>query len=167
MNKLIGSLLLAVLLLAGCKSRNEVDSANLQRREAQIIREYLADKNIQAELDPSGIYFRILAPSNTNVRPQAFDTVSVKYTGAVLYGKIFDTTKFTDTPARLVLNTTIPGWQVMLSQMQQGERRELYIPSTLAYGGSGQTDRNTGRLIIPPNSILVFEVELVSLSRRQ
>jgi FKBP-type peptidyl-prolyl cis-trans isomerase FkpA len=155
-------------LAAGCRSRNEIDSANLQLREDQVIREYLAANNIQAQRDASGIYYRILTPSSSGARPLAVDTVFVNYTGTALYGKIFDTTQFREGPTRFVVGETIPGWQIMLPQMQQGERRELYIPSTLAYGSAGDVDRNTGRFRnIPPNTILVFDVELVNIFRRR
>jgi FKBP-type peptidyl-prolyl cis-trans isomerase FkpA len=167
MKQLLFFLLSAAGLLAACRSRNEVDNANLQRREDQVIREYLAANNLQAERDPSGIYYRVLTPSATNVRPLTVDTVLVNYTGRVLYGKVFDTNRFGTEPARLPLGGTIPGWQIIVSQMQQGERREVYIPSTLAYGSSGQSDRNTGRFTIPPNTILVFDIELVDLLRRR
>jgi FKBP-type peptidyl-prolyl cis-trans isomerase len=167
MKHLLFFLLVAAGLLAACRSRNEVDNANIQRREDQVIREYLAANNIQAERDASGIYFRVLTPANTNERPAAGDTVLVNYTGQALYGKVFDTNRFGTDPIRLPLSGTIPGWQVMLPQMQQGERREVYIPSTLAYGSAGSTDRNTGRLTIPPNTILVFDIELVNILRRR
>jgi FKBP-type peptidyl-prolyl cis-trans isomerase FkpA len=167
MKNLLLALLCLAGLAAGCRSRNEIDSANLQLREDQVIREYLAANNIQAQRDASGIYYRIITPSSSGARPLAVDTVFVNYTGTALYGKIFDTTQFKEGPARLPLGRAIPGWQIMLPQMQQGERRELYIPSTLAYGSAGQPNQNTGRFDILPNTILVFDVELVNIFRRQ
>jgi FKBP-type peptidyl-prolyl cis-trans isomerase len=58
----------------------------------------------------------------------------------------------------------IAGWEGGLPGMKPGETRRLIIPPTLGYGATGQTDQNTGAVIIPPNATLVFDITLVSIS---
>jgi FKBP-type peptidyl-prolyl cis-trans isomerase len=84
------------------------------------------------------------------------DTITVFYKGYLLKdGTIFDQTK--EKPATFPLNRLIKGWQLGLSQANLGSKIQLIIPSGLAY-----TIRSRSPLI-PPNSVLVFEIELISL----
>ena len=99
--------------------------------------------------------------TGTGTTAKAGDTVTVNYVG-VLYknGKVFDSSwsrKQTFTTP-LTTGSVIPGWVQGIPGMKVGGRRELIIPSNLAYGktGSGST--------IPPNSTLVFVVDLLSVS---
>jgi peptidylprolyl isomerase len=97
----------------------------------------------------------------TGKTAKAGDTVTVNYVG-VLYktGKEFDSSWSRNTPFTTPLSAgqVIPGWVQGIPGMKVGGRRELIIPSSLAYGskGSGTT--------IPPNSPLVFVVDLLSIS---
>jgi FKBP-type peptidyl-prolyl cis-trans isomerase FkpA len=136
----------------------------------EIIRNYLAANNLQAQRDASGIYFSIVAPGapGTPSNPPVLnDTVQVHYTGTLLNGNVFDTSR-PDRPARfdLAVNRLIAGWLVMLPQMRVGERRLMYLPSDYAYGGQNVTDRQ-GRVVIPAQSVLVFDVELLGVGRRR
>ncbi|MCU0448643.1 MAG: FKBP-type peptidyl-prolyl cis-trans isomerase [Bernardetiaceae bacterium] len=170
--------LLSVLAL-GCRSRNEIDQSNQLRREDQVIREYLAANNIQAVRDnDTGIYYRILTPG-AGSRPTLGDTVRLHHTGAVLYGKQFDTSRF-GSPLRTNLAGTFPSgtlagrarvpqaWQVMVPQMQLGERRQAFVPSSLGHGAAGVPDElQRGTYTVPPNSILVYDLELLEIIPRR
>ena len=87
------------------------------------------------------------------------ETASFKYTGVLARdGRIFDST---DTPRQFAIRHpggVIAGWAFGLPGMKVGEKRRLYVPSSLAYG-------ETGTQGIPPNADLVFEVELASILR--
>lgn len=83
-------------------------------------------------------------------------TVKVNYKGALAKdGKIFDQSS---APIELSLSQVIDGWKEGIPGMKEGGKRKLYIPAAKGYGASGTPDGS-----IPPNSDLVFEVELVEV----
>ncbi|MBC7836423.1 FKBP-type peptidyl-prolyl cis-trans isomerase [Acetobacteraceae bacterium] len=88
---------------------------------------------------------------------QTGDTITVNYTGRLQTGVVFDSS-VGKTPYTFVLGAgnVIPGWDLGLTGMKVGGKRLLVIPSDLAYGPTGYGP-------IPPNSTLIFEVELVSV----
>lgn len=94
------------------------------------------------------------------------DNITVQYTGWLSpSGKMFDTSRqpgrgsFT---VQIGRGQVIEGWDEGIPGMKVGGRRKLIIPGSLAYKSKGQTDPQTGAVIIPPNATLVFTVELVS-----
>lgn len=88
--------------------------------------------------------------------PSASDTVSVNYRGTLLDGTEFDSSYKRGQPAKFPLNGVIKGWTEALKMMSIGSKWKLFIPPDLAYGESGRPG-------IPPNSVLIFEVELLSI----
>jgi len=87
------------------------------------------------------------------------DNVTVHYTGWLASdGTVFDSSVERGEPATFPLNQVIQGWQEGIPGMKVGGKRRLIIPSDLAYGPGGTPDGS-----IPPNSALVFEVELLSI----
>jgi FKBP-type peptidyl-prolyl cis-trans isomerase len=90
----------------------------------------------------------------------------VQYTGWLTDGTSFDSSR---NPGRTTFtfqigqSQVIAGWDEGVPGMKVGGKRKLIIPAALAYGASGQTDPNTGAAIIPPNAMLVFDIELISL----
>ena len=105
---------------------------------------------------PSGLQYNILK-SGFGGRAQPQDEVSVNYTGMLINGKVFDGTEPL-TPANFTVNKLIPGWTEALGLMRQGDRWHLVIPANLAYGARGAGDG-----LIPPNQVLVFDMELLSI----
>ena len=104
----------------------------------------------------SGLQYRVLK-SGKGKSPKASDTVLANYKGTFIDGKEFDSSaKHGDGPAEFPVNRVIKGWTEALQLMKVGDKWELVIPSDLAYGPKG--DRG-----IPPNSTLVFEIELVGI----
>jgi peptidylprolyl isomerase len=87
------------------------------------------------------------------------DFVAVHYTGVLPDGTVFDSSRERETPFSFTLGTgsVIQGWERGILGMKVGERRLLVIPPSLAYGASGNGP-------IPPNSTLIFDVELVSIA---
>jgi len=89
----------------------------------------------------------------------AGDTVTIHYTGALASdGTIFDSSTSGE-PATFPLDNLIPGWQEGIPGMKIGGKRRLVIPPALGYGESGSGSS------IPPNSVLIFDIELFNTTR--
>ena len=95
--------------------------------------------------------------AGTGATPKKCDAVTVHYTGAFTNGKVFDSSRTKGEPYTFILGigSVIRGWDEALLTMKVGERRMIAIPSALAYGSQGYPP------IIPPNSDLIFDVELL------
>lgn len=106
---------------------------------------------------PSGLQYKKLT-SGTGKTPQADSSVSVHYRGQLIDGKEFDSSFRRNKPSSFQVNKVIKGWTEALQLMREGDKWELYIPPELAYG-----ERGAGKAI-PPNSALIFEVELLSIN---
>lgn len=104
----------------------------------------------------TGLQYKVVQPGN-GVSPKATDKVSVHYIGSLLDGTEFDNTFKRDEPLEFPVNAVIPGWQELLGLMQEGMKVKAWIPSSLAYGEEGVNP------IIPGNSLLVFDVELIKV----
>jgi len=104
---------------------------------------------------PSGLQYKILT-AGTGPKPTASDTVSCNYKGMLINGTEFDSSYKRGQPTKFPVGGVIKGWTEALQLMPVGSKWQLFIPSDLAYGEGG----NQG---IPPNSTLIFEVELVSI----
>lgn len=83
-------------------------------------------------------------------------TVKVHYRGTFIDGREFDSSYDDPEPAQFVANRVIPGWTEALTHMKEGAKWQLFVPSELAYG-------EAGRGPIPPNAVLIFEVELIEV----
>jgi FKBP-type peptidyl-prolyl cis-trans isomerase len=96
---------------------------------------------------------------------KAGDKVQVHYTGRLKDGKKFDSSRDRGTPFSFPLGAgrVIKGWDEGVQGMKVGGKRKLIIPPALAYGADGVKDRRTGKVIIPPNAELTFEVELLKV----
>lgn len=101
----------------------------------------------------SGLQYKVIK-EGTGKKPAPDDIISVKYKGTDIHGAVFD--EQTE-PVDFPLGNMIPGWVEGLGLMSEGSVYELYIPASLAYGENGAGD------IIKPNSVLVFNVELVEV----
>jgi len=105
---------------------------------------------------PSGLQYKVLTEGSGKM-PKADDTVTVNYKGTLIDGTEFDSPYKRGQPASFQVNGVIKGWTEALQLMKEGSKWQLFIPPDLAYG-----ERGAGRTI-PPNSTLIFEVELISV----
>jgi len=105
---------------------------------------------------PSGLQYKVLT-EGTGKRPKATSTVTMNYVGKLLDGTEFDNSYKRGEPATFPVTGNIKGLSEALQLMKEGSKWELYIPSKLAYGEAGAGG------VIPPNSALMFEVELLSV----
>ncbi len=105
---------------------------------------------------PSGLQYKEIKAGEGKT-PGAADSVTVQYRGRLLDGTEFDSSYKRGKPSSFQVKKVIKGWAEALQLMKEGAKWELTIPSELAYGkrGHGKT--------IPPNSALIFEVELISV----
>jgi len=103
----------------------------------------------------SGLQYKVLTAADGK-KPTADSTVKVHYAGRLLDGTEFDSSYKRGQPAEFGVGQVIKGWTEALQLMSPGAKFEIYIPSDLAYG-------EPGRPSIPPNSVLVFEVELLEI----
>jgi FKBP-type peptidyl-prolyl cis-trans isomerase len=103
----------------------------------------------------SGLQYKVIEEGEGS-SPKAGDTVSVHYRGTFVDGTEFDSSYQRGEPATFPLTGVIPGWTEALQLMKQGSKWVLFLPPELAYGERGAGSR------IPPNSTLIFEVELIS-----
>ena len=103
---------------------------------------------------PNGLQYKILK-AGAGQKPTAEDTVEVRYRGTLINGKEFDSSG--KETRSFKLGQVIPGWREALPLMPVGSKWQLFVPSDLAYG-----ERGMGQAIMP-NTVLIFEVELVGL----
>ncbi len=153
MNKYIFIFLFTIVsgFLISCKSTAEQEIAD---RDA-----YLQENNITVAPTASGLYY-IETLEGTGATPLRGDKVEVNYTGKLLDGTVFDSSYDRNEPLEFTLGAgqVISGWEEGIALMKQGGKATMIIPSNLAYGPYG-------RSTIPPYSTLVFEVELVKVSK--
>jgi FKBP-type peptidyl-prolyl cis-trans isomerase FklB len=105
---------------------------------------------------PSGLQYTVLE-AGSGKTPKAGDTVTVHYRGTLINGTEFDSSRKRNHPATFQVDRVIHGWTEALQLMQEGAKWQLFIPPDLAYGERGAGAK------IPPNSALIFEVELLSV----
>ncbi len=103
----------------------------------------------------SGLQYEVLEQGE-GTKPTRDDTVTTHYEGRLIDGTVFDSSYERGEPASFPLDRVIPGWTEGLQLMSPGAKYRLFVPSDLAYG-----DRAAGS--IPPNSTLIFDVELLNV----
>lgn len=154
MRALISFLFVTLFLLTACES---FDPQKQFDEDLATIENYLSTNNLQAERDPSGLYYNI-EDAGSAAKPTINSGVKVYYKGFFLDGSVFDEVALPDDPGTFNLNSLILAWQIGIQKIGRGGKIRLYVPSILGYG-----ERGSGRNV-PPNSILIFDIELVDFS---
>jgi FKBP-type peptidyl-prolyl cis-trans isomerase len=144
-----------VALAAAACSKPETATAPAEKTEAAAAAPAAAGGSVVTT--QSGLQYEILS-SGSGKSPSASDSVTVHYRGTLTDGTEFDSSHKRGQPAVFPVNRVIPGWTEALQLMKEGDKWKLTIPPQLAYG-----ERGAGKLI-PPNSTLVFEVELIKVN---
>ena len=107
---------------------------------------------------PSGLQYQILSSGAAGgASPTVTDSVLAHYHGTFVDGSVFDSSVDRGEPAQFGVSQVIPGWTEALQLMKPGDKWRLFIPASLAYGEAGSPP------VIPPNSALIFDVELLEV----
>ena len=117
---------------------------------------YLSSASITATKHCSGMYYSIVAPGS-GASATGCSTVSVTYKGQLTNGTVFD-----QRTSSFGLDQVIQAWTKGVPLIKAGGKIKLYCPPALGYGSQVVRD-NAGNTVIPANSILIFEVELINV----
>jgi FKBP-type peptidyl-prolyl cis-trans isomerase FklB len=143
---------------ASLQKRAEERMKTVGEENAKAGKKFLEDngKREGVTTTASGLQYEVLKKAD-GAQPKPTDVVTVHYEGKLTDGKVFDSSIERGTPIDLPVNGVIPGWVEGLQLMHVGEKFKLYIPSELAYGAQSPSP------MIPANSVLVFELELLAI----
>lgn len=147
-NMRVFSLLLVLVALMNWTCSQEEDQSVIDR---QAILDFLTINNLEAEEDPSGLFYIINEPGGEE-KPLLTDSVTIEYQGYLTNGAVFDGTD-EDMPVTFRLGDLIEGWKIGIPKFGREGNGVLLIPSALGYGS-----RRVGS--IPPNSVLIFDIAL-------
>ena len=128
-------------------------------KDKNTIINYVMDQAIEVQATPSGLYYQIIEAGEGELAKWG-DWVTAHYKGYTLDGKVFDTSYKKGKPFEFYIGNMIPGWNEGMELMRPGAKALFLIPSALAYGEKG-----FGK-VIPPNTVLAFEVELLEVEQR-
>ncbi|CAA6829505.1 MAG: FKBP-type peptidyl-prolyl cis-trans isomerase FkpA precursor (EC [uncultured Aureispira sp.] len=107
------------------------------------------------KMTASGLQYQVIKEGEGE-RPTLNSRVVTHYTGTLMNGKVFDSSIERGQPATFPLNAVIQGWQEGIPLMTKGSRYRLFVPAVLGYGENSPSS-------IPPNSVLIFDVELIDV----
>lgn len=155
------SALLAMTLLISCGKKQEeapaetsTETVDYVAQNDKEITDYIAKNNLKAQKTASGLYYVITEPG-TGTQPTAESNVTVAYKGYFTNGTVFDQSG--PEGISFGLNQVIKGWTEGIPFLKAGGSGILLIPSQIGYGSN-----DTGP--IPANSVLVFDVKLISVN---
>jgi len=154
--------------MVSIKTKAQMEASTLEKEQKQlaiddkILLDYFKSHNIQnVKKTASGLYYTV-SKKGSGISPKTGQEVSVNYTGKKMDGTKFDSNvdpAFNHVePLRFSLGkrNVIKGWDEAVALMKKGMKATFYVPSTLAYGDRGADEK------IPPNTILIFDIELLS-----
>lgn len=105
----------------------------------------------------SGLQYKVIS-TGKGKQPKTSDSITAHYKGALIDGRVFDSSYKRGEPATFSVGQVIKGWQEVLPLMKEGDKWQVFIPSSLAYGERGQGP------VIGPNETLIFEIELIKVN---
>lgn len=160
----VGSYLKYYLKVNSIRSNQELQAEKERKEKAQKakeikeIRAYLKKNKFTAQVLPSGLHI-VTLHKGSGAKPKQGQTAVVHYTGKLLSGTKFDSSLDRARPFefKVGVGQVIKGWDEGFAQLNVGSKALFLIPSSLGYG-----ERGAGK-DIPPNSVLVFEVELLEV----
>jgi FKBP-type peptidyl-prolyl cis-trans isomerase FkpA len=120
--------------------------------EIAALQSYIESNSITAVKDSRGFYYNIVVPGSGK-SPNICSTVTVNYKGKLTNGTQFDA----NNGVSFGLSQLIKGWKQGIPLIKPGGKIMLYLPPSLAYGSTGSGS-------IPPNAILVFEIDLLAVN---
>ena len=169
MKKILFFLLITAGMFSSCLKQdtkcNYTDSKIVAPAEQQAaLKDSLNAHGItNATLAPEGYYYTIVNQGSGPSVVNLCSSVTVDYSGAFFNGKVFDSTA-TGSPAYFALGQVITGWQKGVALVNKGGDIILYIPPALAYGPGDTKNPNTGEVVIPGGSYLVFKIHVGNIN---
>ena len=143
--------ILGVLILTACNTYSDDDLTSFD----QQIQHYLKTNNLDFEKSESGIYYSIIHGGDGEEFIRLTDQVTFTYKGSFLSGEVFQVIQQQDA-LTFQVRELIAGWQEGLSYLRNHGKIHLIVPPHLGYGS-----KKTG--LIEPNSILVYELEVLEV----
>lgn len=131
--------------------------ANLEKGQ-KFLEENKSKEGVQTT--DSGLQYKVVEEGD-GPSPDENDSVTVHYTGKLIDGTTFDSSRKRGEPVTFPVDAVIPGWTEALQLMEQGAKYKLFIPADLAYG-----ERGAGAQI-GPNETLIFDVELIGVEKSE
>lgn len=149
---------------AAIQAAMEALGQKIMNRKLSENQKFLDDnkKKDGVQTTDTGLQYKVIK-SGSGASPTATGQATVHYEGKKLNGQIFDSSLGRGQPATFPVNRVIPGWTEALLRMKVGDKWQLFIPSSLAYGENGSPPDPTGRQAIGPHEVLIFEVELLNV----
>ena len=141
-------------------AQTRMEAASKKSAEAGTAFVEKASKEAGANKTASGMVIKH-TKEGTGAQPAATDQVKVHYEGRLIDGKVFDSSIARGEPATFPLNGVIPCWTEGVQTMKVGGKAQFVCPANLAYGPNGSPPT------IPPQSTLVFDVELLDIVKQQ
>jgi len=146
--KYIFAVLILFIGFSGCKKEENQDE-----KDREIILQYIADNNLNAEEGEDGLFYVINSPG-TGDQCGNYSTIKTTYNGYFTSGGSFDS----GTIDNFSLINAIRGWQIGMAEFREGGSGILLIPSSLGYGKTGSSGGS-----VPGNTVIIFDVELLKV----
>jgi FKBP-type peptidyl-prolyl cis-trans isomerase len=105
-----------------------------------------------------GVQYKVISSNPSGAIPTDSNMVTVNYTGTLIDGTVFDSSASHGGPQTFAVTGVVPGFAEALKHMHVGDHITVYIPASLGYGTTGQYPT------IPPNSVIIFDLQLLSIS---
>jgi len=141
--------------LAACQRREDPQAKANADEGAAFLAKNAKEPGVVTR--PSGLQYKVIRSGpETGAHPRPQDEVRVHYEGTLIDGTVFDSSYRDGAPVVFTLGALVPGWVEGIGLMRPGDEWYLYIPPKLGYGEDGQGP-------IPPNSVLVFRIELLGV----
>ena len=162
MLRIILSLLCVAVFAASCLKSSDTGtcpygttSVNAPQAERDSIEAYLDTNNIEAQEHSSGFYYQIVSEGSGEGTPGLCSEITINYSGRLKNGSQFDS----QNGVRFILGSLIEGWKKGIPLIKKGGQIKLFIPPSLGYGNNPVT--NNGQVVIPPGSMLIFDITVI------
>jgi FKBP-type peptidyl-prolyl cis-trans isomerase len=146
-------------VMSALQNRIREKEKNQGEENLKAAETFLSENKVKSGIKetPTGLQYRVLVKGEGE-KPKAQDKVKVHYVGKLIDGTKFDSSIDRGEPAEFGLNQVIKGWTEGLQLMETGSKYEFFIHPKIAYGSRARPQ-------IPANSLLIFEVELIEISK--
>ncbi len=155
MKKIVFLMLMVTIAVSACKKRETIDQDLI---DDEIIRTHIERNNLGVyEKTSTGLYLQVVTPGTGQTPRADSSNITINYVGRLLTGKIFDASP-PSAPRSFDLKDLIEGWKEGIPTIKEGGRIRMLVPSRLGYGQGGVDG-------IPPNSVIYFDIELITVKK--